>query len=65
MKLEITIDGKTYVSVATDKVTPSEAAEQIYNQIDAYTKLKVDLEDGGVLVIGKEAVQRAVIIFKP
>ncbi len=64
MKIEITIDGKTYITKCGEE-SAKEIADGMYEKFDVFTKLKTQLEDGSYLLIGKEAVQRAVIIVKP
>lgn len=64
MKVIIEYNGKTYESVETDESTAKELHEEIYRRMDESEKFRMELKDGGYLVVGKEVVQSAVFIFK-
>lgn len=67
MIIEITLDGNTYqskeVEVTSDEF--SQSAEAMFKNISEITKFKMEMDDGKIMIIGKEAIQRAVIIIKP
>ena len=65
MNIEIILDGQKYVGKKSDELTQAKAVSAMYENWSDFNKLKVDLEDGSVMLIGKDAVQRAVVIVKP
>jgi len=68
MYLVIKVDGMIYKSKESDEETADNVAEQPYQLMHTINKdnraaLKVTLHDGGILVLGQEAVSRAHIIY--
>ena len=62
---EIFIDGKTYMTQPADSDIPLEAlAEQFYENVEYINKAKFFLNDGSILILPKDAIQRAHVIFK-
>ncbi len=61
--ISVTIDGETYKSKATDEIEHRELADKIYDMIADTNRFKLELENGGWLVLGEDAVQRAQFVF--
>lgn len=58
--------GKTYRSASTDEANANEVAEQMYKNMGTTKesiKLKLALDDGGYMVIGRKVLQSSVIIL--
>jgi hypothetical protein len=64
MTMDIIIDGKTYTSKVTNEIGHEECANRIFDEMANMDRFKLQLEDGNYLVIGKDALQRAQLIFK-
>lgn len=64
MKMIVRYEGVEYVSQDTDEMSAEDAAEQCYQFAEDTSKLRMILEDGGFLVLPKEAAQRCVVIFR-
>ena len=65
MRITLIYEGETYESEETDKVTMQAAHDSIYADMADLDKLTMNLRGGRRLVIGREAVQRAVLVFSP
>lgn len=69
MHVVIRVDGNEYVSGKSDEdLSAKEVAEEVHqllndNDPDAPTTMKTTLNDGGILVLGKEAMSRAQMIY--
>lgn len=64
MIIQIILEGNTYTSPDTDETTADEFSEQIFERMADLDRFKLELDTGGYLVIGKDAVQRAQVIVK-
>lgn len=64
MQIVVMLDNQKYVSKTTTEVEQSTAVKAMYEKMESLNKLQLDLEDGSVLLIGKDAVQRAAIIVR-
>jgi hypothetical protein len=63
MQAFVTIDGETYKSNQTDS-SATVAADQMFGIVtENVGGLKMELENGDWLVIGKDAVRRAIFVF--
>ena len=61
MQLKIVLDGITYIGKEI-KMTPEERIveiEKLYDMIPDVNRVKFILEDGSILIIGKNAIQSA------
>lgn len=65
MKVAIEYQGKRYESNETTEHTVGEVSEMFYKSFDDMTKFKMELPGGGALIIGKDALQSAVVMFLP
>jgi hypothetical protein len=65
MKMILEYQGKTYETMETDEKTAEGVAEVFYKNFDGMDRLKMNLADGSFLVIGKAALQSAVLRFLP
>lgn len=65
MRVEVTIDGKTYKSKQDESEKYVRFANRMYEGFESFTKLKLGLEDDSILIIGRDAVQRAQIVIYP
>ena len=67
MKITINYDGDTYVSrEEKDKeglTSKKTKAEEFYERVTKIGSLKLELENGSILVMGEDACRRAVFIF--
>jgi len=63
MQMILRYEGGLYFSKRTDEVSTSETVEEFYEKFLQLDKLKIDLEDGGFLVLGKEAIVRSTFEF--
>jgi hypothetical protein len=63
MHLKVIVDGIEYHGISDSTLNIQETADKWYNQISDITSLSMPLADGSVLVIGKQAVQKAHLIF--
>lgn len=61
--LWITVDGVTYKS-KPDNTDIDRASDQWYDAAGKIDSFKMKLENGDILVLPKEAIQRAHIVFK-
>ena len=61
MWMELEYQGKTYKTKTTDQTDQDKAVETIYENLAKMDRMKMDLEDGSILIIGKDALQSAVI----
>jgi hypothetical protein len=61
MWMEMEYQGKTYKTKATDKISQGKVAEELHNNFSNMDRLQMELEDGSIIVIGKIALQSAVI----
>lgn len=65
MKVVIEYRGKIYESKETAEISQEEAFRAIYDDFERMHKLNVELADGSKIILGKEALQRAVIKVMP
>jgi hypothetical protein len=61
MRMEMEYQGKTYKMKATDEMPQGKVAEGFYKNFPNMDRLKMELEDGSIIVIGKIALQSSVI----
>jgi len=61
--ITVIIDGNTYMSKKNDEVDKETASEDFYDIAGSMDSFKMELEDGRILVLGKDAIQRAQMIF--
>jgi hypothetical protein len=61
MWTEVEYQGKTYKTKATDKISQDKVAEELYKNLSNMDRLKMELEDGSIIILGKIALQSAVI----
>jgi hypothetical protein len=59
----IKIDGLTYQTKKSNELTAKEIQNKLYENFAGMEKLQCDLDDGGFLLMGRDALQRAQIIF--
>ena len=65
MKLEIILDDRIYTSVEADDIGHMEAAQKTFDEMPATDCYMIHLKGGGILVLGKRAVQSAHFKFLP
>lgn len=63
MRLQIVLDGVTYISQPIDQIGFVDAAESLFKDMGVTHCYQMFLEDG-ILVLGKDAVQKAHFIFR-
>ena len=65
MKIVIEYQGKRYEGGESAEKTPKELAETLFTEFSSMEKLKMELTGGGFLVMGKQALQSAVVMILP
>jgi len=66
MKAIVEYQGKVYEGEENNHTEEISAiADAIFENFDSMTKFKLNLAGGGVLIIGKTAIQSAAIIILP
>lgn len=65
MQVKVILDGKEYIGADCSEVTAEEAAEHFYKILNNLDTYQMKMAGCGFLVIGKEAIQRAVFLFLP
>ncbi len=63
MQLTIYVNGLTFKSQKSNEMTAEEAKDIFYDQFEKMNKLEMNLDDGGFLIIGEQALQNAVLVF--
>lgn len=63
MRMTLHINGLTFVSKSTDDISMEAAKLSFYSNIDKLNKLEMGCDDGRFIVIGKQALQNAIMIF--
>lgn len=58
-------DGLMFETKDTDEATPAQLCEALYENLESVDKLKLELKDGSILMMPKDAVRRAVILIVP
>ena len=64
MRTKVIINNREYLGKES-KDNLGDAAEAIYEAIDKANKFKLNLDNGGVLILCKEMLQKAEIILLP
>ena len=65
MHMIIEYNGKSYKSKDTKETTAQQVVDDLWPGMDEIDRLKIDLDDGSTLLIGKDAVRRCVIRVVP
>ena len=63
MKFTLHVNGLVFESAITDKISVEKAKSAVYENIENMNKLEMESSDGSFVVIGKDALQSAVLIF--
>ena len=63
MKIVIHYQGEQYQSKEACDVTAETAATNFYEGVSESDVFKMELQDGGYVVLGKEALLRAAVLF--
>jgi hypothetical protein len=63
MQLTIYVNGLTFKSKSSRKMTAEKAKDVFYAQFEKMNKVEMELDDGGFLIIGEQALQNAVLVF--
>lgn len=63
MQLTIYLNGLTFKSKVSNEMTAEEAKDVFYSQFENMNKVEMELDSGGFLVIGEQALQSAVLVF--
>jgi hypothetical protein len=61
MRVEIDYNGKTYKSKHIESSSAKDSAQEFYDKMVKLDSIRMDLKDGGYLVIGRDAVQLCVL----
>lgn len=65
MKIIIEYNGKVYEGGEDTETSMEETFQKVYSNFDQLTKMTLRLSDGSQIILGKEAMQRAVIRLVP
>jgi hypothetical protein len=65
MKIVIEYQGNRYESIENSDTTVEEMSEAIYKNFQDLNKFTMRTKGGGAILLGKEALQGAVILFVP
>ena len=65
MHIEIHFRDEIFISAADKPVTAKEASTDIQRKLTTANSTKVKLNDGSILVLGREASQHSAFIFVP
>ena len=65
MKIIVEYQGKQYESKSDDEHNAEEISEMFYENFADMNKFKMELVGGGSIVLGKIALQSAVVLFLP
>jgi hypothetical protein len=57
MHIEIDYKGKTYVSKEMEEVTMQEAVDAVWENFSELSKFRMELVEGGLLLLGRDAIQ--------
>lgn len=63
MQLTIYANGLTFKSKQSNEMTAEEAKDVFYAQFEKMNKVEMELDNGGFLIIGEQALQNAVLVF--
>jgi hypothetical protein len=61
-QIEIHYEMEVYKSKVTKNITALEAKDAMFEVLDQMNKIEIELEKGGYLLLGKDAVQKATIL---
>ena len=64
MRIIVKINGDTYYTKHDNDCNIEDVSERFYSIADKATSLKLNLEDGTILVLNSEATKNAVMIFE-
>lgn len=64
MRIEIYIDGNKFETPDTEEATAEEVRDAIYEDLERLEKIKFDLKGGGFLLLGPDAVKKAVLVIR-
>lgn len=65
MKIIVEYQGKQYESKRDDENNAEEISEMFYENLADMNEFKMELVGGGSIVLGKIALQSAVVLFLP
>ncbi len=63
MQLTIYVNGLTFKSKQSNEMTAEKAKDVFYSQFEKMNKVEMELDYGGFLIIGEQALQNAVLVF--
>lgn len=63
MRMTLHVNGLTFESKSEDGVDKEEAKNSVFKLINEMDKLEMECSDGSFVVIGEEAMKRAVLVF--
>ena len=65
MQIIIAVNGKEYRSKESNGTTAEDACQQFFDYLDGDScKFKMELEGGDFILLGKQSLQNAVMLFK-
>lgn len=64
MKMTVIVNGVTLVSKVNDSGTAKEVASSVYENINNMNSLQFETDTGEFVVLGREVVTNAILIFK-
>ena len=67
IRMYIIIDGIEYLikeSNEAENASLEEISDIFYEQINGFSKLKLELDDGSIMIIGEKVIGKATFIFR-
>lgn len=61
MRMIVDYNGNRYESASNNDVTVEETTNSIYEEINTFSKLKIELKDGGFIIFGESALKLCAI----
>lgn len=64
IQVTVVTGGQTFKSTESDAATVDELRDMIYEDLENMGKFKMELEDGGWLLLGTSSIENATIVIK-
>ena len=62
MKITLKVNGFTFVSAPIEDLSAEDMKDILYKDFSEMDKLEMECNDGSFIIIGKEALQNAILI---
>jgi hypothetical protein len=64
MQMTVIVNGVTLVSKVNDATTAKEASSAVYDNVNNMNSLQFETEAGEFVVLGRDVVTKAILMFK-